>query len=101
MLSASRFLLFDSSPSLNKTARKLQHAPASVVSEDAAYLALKLDRTAAKLRAEFRRKRSQALVSDLEANFSNGSIGGEHLLGLVEAKASEKVMRSLAKSPPE
>ena len=84
-----------------KASRQHQHAPGSVVSEDAADFALKCGRTASELGAEFAGKGSQTSVADLEAHFRHAAFGSKHLPGAVHAQASEKIMRGLAESGAE
>ncbi len=72
-----------------------------MISEDAADLALEGYGATSELGAEFGGERPQALVADLEADFGDGTIGGEHLTGTVHAQASQEIMRGLAEGGTE
>ena len=81
---------------MQKAFRNLEHAPGSVISENAADLALKRDGAASELGVEFGGKRSEAFIADFETDIGDSALGCEHLAGALHAEASEKVVRGLA-----
>ena len=82
---------------MQEALRDHQNAPRRAIAKNAADLTLKFDGAVAELCAELGGKRPQTFVADLEANFSDAALRGQHLLGTIHAQTSQKFMRSFAK----